>query len=46
MTLVGFTWSQLPKMIPLTGMDRAVLEAAAKQGLGDGFTVPAPCRAR
>jgi LuxR family quorum-sensing system transcriptional regulator CciR len=41
MTAVGFAWSQLPKMIPLTRMDRAVLDAAAKQGLGDGFTVPA-----
>lgn len=41
MTLVGFTWSQLPKMIPLTRMDRAVLDAAARQGLGNGFTVPA-----
>lgn len=28
-------------MIPLTRMDRAVLDAAAKQGLGNGFTVPA-----
>jgi LuxR family quorum-sensing system transcriptional regulator CciR len=41
MTLVGFAWSQLPRMIPLTRMDRAVLDAAAKQGLGNGFTVPA-----
>jgi len=41
MTAVGFTWSQLPKMIPLTRMDRAVLDAAAKLGLGNGFTVPA-----
>ncbi len=41
MTLVGFTWSQLPRMIPLTRMDRAVLDAAAKQGLGNGYTVPA-----
>jgi LuxR family transcriptional regulator, quorum-sensing system regulator CciR len=40
-TAVGFTWSQLPRMIPLTRMDRAVLEAAAKQGLGNGYTVPA-----
>lgn len=40
-TAVGFTWSQLPKMIPLTRLDRAVLEAAAKQGLGNGYTVPA-----
>jgi LuxR family quorum-sensing system transcriptional regulator CciR len=28
-------------MIPLTRWDLAVLEAAAKQGLGNGFTVPA-----
>ena len=41
MTAVGFAWSQLPNMIPLTRMDRAVLDAAAKQGLGNGFTVPA-----
>ncbi len=41
LTLVGFTWAQLPKMIPLTRMDRAVLDAAAKQGLGNGYTVPA-----
>jgi LuxR family quorum-sensing system transcriptional regulator CciR len=41
MTAVGFAWSQLPNMIPLTRMDRAVLDAAAKQGLANGFTVPA-----
>lgn len=41
MTLVGFAWTQLPKMIPLTRMDRAVLDAAARQGLGSGYTVPA-----
>jgi len=41
MTAVGFAWSQLPNMIPLTRMDRAVLDAAARQGLGNGFTVPA-----
>ena len=40
-TAVGFAWSQLPNMIPLTRVDRAVLDAAAKQGLGNGFTVPA-----
>ena len=40
-TAVGFAWSQLPRMIPLTGMDHRVLEAAAKHGLGQGFTVPA-----
>jgi len=41
MTLVGFAWSQLPRMIPLTRSDHRVLEAAAKHGLGEGFTVPA-----
>lgn len=40
-TAVGFAWSQLPKMIPLTRLDRAVLDVAAKQGLGNGYTVPA-----
>jgi len=40
-TAVGFTWSQLPRMIPLTRRDHRLLEAAAKQGLGEGFTVPA-----
>jgi LuxR family quorum-sensing system transcriptional regulator CciR len=40
-TAIGFAWSQLPRMIPLTRRDYGVLEAAAKQGLGEGFTVPA-----
>jgi LuxR family quorum-sensing system transcriptional regulator CciR len=40
-TAVGFAWSQLPRMIPLTRRDHRLLKAAAKQGLGDGFTVPA-----
>ena len=41
LTALGFSWSKLPTMIPLTRMDRAVLEAAARQGLGNGFTIPA-----
>ena len=40
-TAVGFAWSQLPRMIPLTRRDHRILEAAARQGLGEGFTVPA-----
>lgn len=40
-TLVGFAWSQLPRMIPLTSRDHRLMEAAAQQGLGTGFTVPA-----
>jgi len=40
-TAVGFAWSQLAKMIPLTLRDHRLMEAAARQGLGEGFTVPA-----
>jgi LuxR family quorum-sensing system transcriptional regulator CciR len=41
MTSVGFAWSRLHEMIALTAEDRRVLERARKQGIGDGFTVPA-----
>jgi LuxR family quorum-sensing system transcriptional regulator CciR len=41
MTSVGFPWSRLDEMIPLSARDRQVLEAARKEGIGDGFTVPA-----
>lgn len=40
-TSVGFAWSQLPRMIPLTARDREVLALAGGSGLGDGFTIPA-----
>jgi len=40
-TSVGFTWSQLPEMIALTKKDRLVLELARREGIGEGFTVPA-----
>jgi LuxR family quorum-sensing system transcriptional regulator CciR len=40
-TSVGFAWSKLPDMIALTPKDRRVLELARKEGIGDGFTVPA-----
>jgi LuxR family quorum-sensing system transcriptional regulator CciR len=40
-TGVGFAWSQLPKMIPLTNRDRHLMDRAAKHGLGYGYTVPA-----
>jgi LuxR family transcriptional regulator, quorum-sensing system regulator CciR len=40
-TGVGFAWSRLPKMIPLTSRDRHMMDCAAKHGLGDGYTVPA-----
>jgi LuxR family quorum-sensing system transcriptional regulator CciR len=40
-TSVGFAWSKLPDMIALTPMDRRVLELARREGIGEGFTVPA-----
>jgi LuxR family quorum-sensing system transcriptional regulator CciR len=41
MTCVGFAWSKLPEMIALTARDRHVLELARREGIGEGFTVPA-----
>lgn len=41
MTNVAFPWSQLEEMIQLTARDRQVLDAARREGIGDGFTVPA-----
>ena len=41
LTAVGFTWSELPRMMRLTARDLSVLSAAATQGIGEGFTVPA-----
>ena len=40
-TSVGFRWSQMPRMIPLTAHDRRILALGREQGIGDGFTVPA-----
>lgn len=40
-TSVGFSWSQLPEMIALTAKDRRVLDLARREGIGEGFTVPA-----
>lgn len=41
LTSVGFAWSRLPEMLALTRKDREVLEAARRNGIGEGFTVPA-----
>jgi LuxR family quorum-sensing system transcriptional regulator CciR len=38
---VGFVWSRLGEMIPLTARDQNILDLARKEGIGDGFTVPA-----
>lgn len=40
-TSVGFAWSRLPEMIAMTDNDRRVLELARREGIGEGFTVPA-----
>lgn len=40
-TGVGFGWSDLPRMLPLTSTDRRLLELAAKHGLSERYTVPA-----
>ncbi len=40
-TSVGFIWSNIPNMIPLTPHDRRMLALGSEQGIGDGFTVPA-----
>ena len=40
-TSVGFSWSKLPEMIALTDRDRRILELARREGIGEGFTVPA-----
>lgn len=40
-TTVGFLWSRIPKMIPLTREDSRILALGRTEGIGDGFTVPA-----
>jgi LuxR family quorum-sensing system transcriptional regulator CciR len=37
----GFPWVDVPKMITLTPTQEEILSNAAKNGLGDGYTVPA-----
>ncbi|HZF43655.1 MAG TPA: LuxR family transcriptional regulator [Sphingomonadaceae bacterium] len=40
-TSVGFAWSALPKLIQMTQRDSEIFERAERNGIGDGFTVPA-----
>lgn len=40
-TGMGFRWSKMPRMIPLTAADRRILAMGREQGIGEGFTVPA-----
>ena len=41
LTSVGFAWSEVPAMIPLSRRDRDILDRAQLAGIGDGFTIPA-----
>lgn len=41
LTNVGFSWSELARLIPLTPLDERILDAARREGIGTGFTVPA-----
>jgi LuxR family quorum-sensing system transcriptional regulator CciR len=40
-TSIGFRWSRIPALVPLTPRDRRMLERGRAEGIGDGFTVPA-----
>jgi LuxR family quorum-sensing system transcriptional regulator CciR len=40
-TSIGFCWSKMPAMIPLTAEDRRMLARGRDEGIGDGYTVPA-----
>lgn len=37
---VGFLWSEIWRMIPLTGSDHRILALGRENGIGNGFTVP------
>jgi LuxR family transcriptional regulator, quorum-sensing system regulator CciR len=39
-THIGFAWNDVSDMILITQRQRAVLESARDEGIGDGFTVP------
>jgi LuxR family transcriptional regulator, quorum-sensing system regulator CciR len=39
-TAAGFVWSEVPSFMPLTPRQKEILERAAREGMGDGFTVP------
>lgn len=41
LTSVGFVWSDIPQMIPLTAADHEMLKRAEAKGISNGFTVPA-----
>ncbi len=40
-TAVGFRWSDIPKLVPLSPKQIRVLECGRREGIADGYTVPA-----
>ena len=39
-TNIGFSWSELPELVPLGPREREVLDRSRRFDIGDGFTVP------
>lgn len=39
-TAIGFPWTAIPDLVRLTTRQRRILESAAREGIGPGFTVP------
>lgn len=39
-TARGFLWSDVPSMVHLTPQQKAIISLGAREGLGDGYTVP------
>ena len=40
-TAIGFRWNDIPRLIPMTAKQLRILECGRREGLVDGFTVPA-----
>lgn len=40
-TLIGFSWTEVGALVPMTARSRDILEMSGRFGLGEGFTVPA-----
>lgn len=39
-SLLGFRWGDIPKLIPVTALERRTFETGRRHGICDGFTVP------
>jgi len=40
-TNIGFAWTELPGLLPLSGRHHSILERSRHHGIGPGFTMPA-----